>query len=403
MKVCVLGAGIVGCATAYQLATQGHEVHLVDEADGPGRMTSYANGAQLSYSYVEPLASPNTLVSLPHMLLSADSPLRFSVQMDWRQWYWGLQFLASCTSRQVRAGTKTLLQLSSASRQTLAQWMADEDWSFDFQRNGKLVLCPTPASLERQRRQITFQKQLGCEQFLLSAEECLVHEPALRSYRNHFVGGIWTADECVADPHQLCQHLARSAVRMGGTLSWNTRLLGFEARSDRLVAVRTSRGELQADAFVLATGAGVAQHAAQLGIYLPVYPIKGYSITLPIQDAARAPRVSVTDLALKTVFAPLGGRLRVAAMAEMGGYGLSIPDKRIAKMRASVESLFPGACVHSVPDAWAGLRPATPNSIPVVGRRKYQNLFLNAGHGALGLTLAAGSALAISQDIAQSL
>lgn len=400
MNVCVLGAGIVGCATAYQLAKQGHKVHLVDEASGPGQLTSHANGAQLSYSYVEPLASPHTLVSLPGMLLSADSPLRFSARMDWRQWYWGLQFLAACTSGQVRAGTQQLLQLSSLSRQTLAQWMEDEDWTFDFQRNGKLVLCPDPASMERQRAQIAYQSRLGCEQSLLSSDECVEHEPALRHHRDRFVGGVWTAGECVADPYRLCLDLSRSLVQMGGTISPGTRLLGFDTRGGQVVAVRTSQGELEADAFVLATGANAAQHAAQLGIYLPVYPIKGYSITVPILDSTRAPRVSVTDLALKTVFAPLGGNLRVAAMAEVGGYDLSIPADRIARIVASVESVFPGACDLSAPSPWAGLRPATPNSIPLIGRRKFRNLFVNAGHGALGLTLAAGSAMVISREIA---
>jgi D-amino-acid dehydrogenase len=388
MKVCVLGAGIVGCATAYQLARQGHEVQLVDEADGPGQLTSRANGAQLSYSYVEPLASPHTLVSLPGMLLSSNSPLRFSAQWDWRQWAWGLQFLGACTPGQVRAGTEKLLQLSSLSRQTLAQWMQDEDWSFDFQRNGKLVLCATSASLERQRAQIALQQQWGCVQTVLSAQECVAREPALQHYGERFVGGVWTADECVADPYRLCQHLAGGVQRLGGTVSWNTRLLGFETRADRLLGARTDQGLLQADTFVLATGASVARHAAMLGLYLPVYPIKGYSITVPIQDRARVPRASVTDLSLKTVFAPLGNMLRVAAMAEVGGYDLSIPHTRIAAIAASVETVFPGACDLSNPATWAGLRPATPNALPVIGRRKFQNLFLNAGHGALGLTLA---------------
>jgi D-amino-acid dehydrogenase len=399
MKVCVLGAGIVGCATAYQLARSGHEVQLVDEAGGPGLLTSHANGAQLSYSYVEPLASPYTLASLPQMLLSRDSPLRFSPTLDWRQWAWGLQFLASCTTRQAQAGTQKLLQLSALSRQTLAQWMADEDWAFDYQRNGKLVLCATAASLARQRAQIELQKQWSCVQSVLSTAECIAREPALAQYRDRFAGGVWTADECVADPYRLCQQLSESLVRMGGSMSWHTQLTGFDTRGDRLVAVRTNQGALQADAFVLATGASAARHAAMLGIYLPVYPIKGYSITVPIQEAARAPQVSVTDLSLKTVFAPLGKHLRVAAMAEVGGYDLSIPNDRIAKILASVETLFPGACDLSNPSTWAGLRPATPNSIPIIGRRKFQNLFLNAGHGALGLTLAAGSAMAVAQQM----
>lgn len=400
MKVCVLGAGIIGCATAYQLARRGHDVHLVDEASGPGLITSHANGAQLSYSYVEPLASPYTLAALPGMLLSPDSPLRFSPKLDWRQWAWGLQFLAACTTRQVQAGTQQLLQLSNSSRQTLAQWMADEDWAFGYQRNGKLVLCATFESLERQRAQIALQKQWGCVQSVLSAEECIAREPALQHYRERFVGGVWTEDECVADPYRLCQQLVISLQRVGGTVSWHTGLTGFAVRTNKLIAARTSQCDIQADAFVLATGTSAARHAAMLGIYLPIYPIKGYSITVPVQDTTKAPQMSVTDLSLKTVFAPLGGQLRVAAMAEVGGYDLSIPADRIARITDSVNKLFPGACDLSTPNTWAGLRPATPTSLPIIGRRKFQNLFLNTGHGALGLTLAAGSAMAVAQEMA---
>lgn len=403
MKVCVLGAGIVGCSTAYQLVQQGHEVQLVDAADGPGQGTSLANGAQLSYSYVEPLASPHTLAALPGMLMSPHSPLRFSLQADWRQWAWGLQFLAACTQRQVQAGTRALLQLAQRSRQVLTEWVEAEQWLFDFQPNGKLVLCPDEASVARQRQQIEFQCALGCEQSILPVDECVAREPALQHYRHQFAGGVWTADECVADPHQLCQAMLASVLRQGATASFLTRLEGFVTRGERVVAVRTSQGELQADAFVLATGPSVAQHAAQLGVYLPVYPIKGYSITVPLRSPDMAPRVSVTDLARKTVFAPLGGRLRVAAMAEVGGYGLDIPPDRIQRMVEAVDAVFPGACELAQPASWAGLRPATPTSVPLIGRRKYRNLFFNAGHGALGLTLAAGSAAAIAEELQHSM
>ena len=403
MKVCVLGAGIVGCSTAYQLARLGHDVHLVDAADGPGQGTSLANGAQLSYSYVEPLASPQTLASLPGMLLSSQSPLRFRPQLDWRQWAWGLQFLAACTPRQVQAGTRALLQLSQHSRQTLSDWVAAEQWSFDFERNGKLVLCRDAAGLARQAQQVDFQRQLGCEQSVLSADECVAREPALQHYRSQFSGGVWTPDERVADPHQLCLALTASLLRGGATTSFLTQLQGFVTRQDRVVAVRTSQGELQADAFVLATGPDAAGHAAQLGVYVPVYPIKGYSITVPLRAGGAAPRVSVTDLSRKTVFAPLGGRLRVAAMAEVGGYGLDIPQDRVQRMVDAVDAVFPGACDLASPSSWAGLRPATPTSVPIIGRRKYRNLFLNVGHGALGLTLAAGSAAALGQEMQQTL
>lgn len=400
MKVCVIGAGIVGCSTAYQLARMGHEVHLVDEAAGPGLGTSNANGAQLSYSYVEPLASPHTLSGLPGILLSRGSPLRFRPRLDWRQWYWGFQFLKACTAKQVESGTRTLLQLSQLSRDTLTRWMESEDWSFDYKINGKLVLCPTRDSLKRQEAQIKFQSQFGCHQKILGVRECVEKEPSLQSYSGKFAGGVWTADERVADPYKLCQELLRSLVRMGANVSFNARVDDFVTTGERLDTVRTSKGDLRSDAFVLATGVMAPAHASKLGIYLPVYPIKGYSITLPIKGGRQAPKSSVTDLSLKTVFAPLAQNLRVAAMAEIGGHDLSIPGDRIKQMVASVKSVFPGLCDTSSTRPWAGLRPATPTSVPIVGRSRFKNLFLNVGHGALGLTLAAGSAVAISQEMA---
>lgn len=399
MKVCVIGAGIVGCSTAYQLARMGCDVRLVDEAAGPGLVTSYANGAQLSYSYVEPLASPHTLSSLPGMLLSPHSPLRFRPQLDWRQWYWCLQFLRACTRTQVESGTEKLLQMSRLSSDTLMEWMKNESWSFDYKLNGKLVLCPNLGSLKRQGRQVKFQGLLGCQQEILSARECVEKEPALQSYSEKFAGGVWTADERVGDPYQLCLELVKSAVRLSATVSFNTKIEGFVTTGTHLKAVRTSKGELTADAFVLATGVKASAHASKLGIYLPIYPIKGYSITVPMKGASRAPQVSVTDLARKTVFAPLGPSLRVAAMAEIGGHDLSIPEGRIKQMTASVDAVFPGLCDLTTTSPWAGLRPATPSSIPIIGRSQLRNLFLNVGHGALGLTLAAGSAVALSQEL----
>jgi D-amino-acid dehydrogenase len=409
MKVCVIGAGIVGCASAYALASAGHEVILVDEAEGPARKTSFANGAQLSYSYVEPLASPSTLRSLPSMLLSASSPLTFRLRPDWRQWLWGLGFLAASTRRTALRGAGELLALAALSRETLDGWLAAEGWACDFARRGKLVLCPDEASLAHQRRQVEFQAGHGRDQQVLSRSGCVAREPALASYAGHFAGGVWTGDECVADPHALAAGMAKTVEKLGGQMrfgwrarDWVTR--GTTAHKLVLQSVGDARMEdhIEADAFVLAAGPAVASLAAQLRAYVPVYPIKGYSITLPMRPGITGPQASVTDLSRKTVFAPLGGKLRIAARAEIVGHDLSIPQRCVDEMLDAVEAVFPGvADVSADPHAWAGLRPATPTSTPIVGRAgSWSNVWLNAGHGALGLTLAAGSAALLSRQIA---
>jgi D-amino-acid dehydrogenase len=400
--VCVIGAGIVGCAAAYRLARAGHAVTLVDAAPGAGLATSFANGAQLSYSYVEPFASPATLRALPKMLLARASPVKFRPQPDWRQWDWGLRFLWACRPGQSARGTRALLALAALSRRVLDAWRTEEGWDagIGFAQDGKLVLCPDAASLRRQAAQVRAQAAMGGRpQQVLPPEDCRAREPALRRARIGFEGGVWTADEAVVDPHRLCLALAEGVRRRGGRVLFDTAIDDFERRGSRLVAALGARGRIAADAFVLACGPASPALAARLGLRLPMWPIKGYSLTLPFLGEER-PRASVTHLGLKTVFAPLGERLRVAAMAEIAGHDRAIPRDRVDAMLASVDRLYPGLCELREPVRWAGLRPATPDSVPIVGRWRDSNLFLDVGHGALGLTLAAGSAERIAAELA---
>lgn len=406
MKVAVIGAGIVGAASAYALARAGHEVHLVDAASGPAQGASFANGAQLSYSYVEPLASPGTLAGLPAMLLAPRSPLVFRPRLDWRQWLWGLQFMAACTPAQSRRGTEALLRLARSSRDTLERWMSEETWRFGFARNGKLVLCPSEASLAHQRAQVAFQASLGCEQEVLDTAGCIAREPALAAYAPFFQGGVWTASECVADPHRLASAIVDSLAARGATMHWGQRVTGWRAGQGQVDALELqapggARSTLAADAFVLATGVESPRLAAPLGLHLSIYPLRGYSVTLTPRADQRLPVASITDLSRKTVFAPLDGRLRVAAMVEMAGHDRAVPRERVQRMLDAADALFPGLIDRAQdPQPWAGLRPATPTSVPIVGPASgWSNLWLNVGHGALGLTLAAGSAQAVAEGV----
>jgi len=402
-SICVVGAGIVGCATAYQLAVQGYEVHLVDAQAREGTVTSFANGAQLSYSYVEPFASPATLRALPGMLLARDSPVSLRLRADWRQWTWGLGFLAACSQRKVRSSTEKLLQLANLSRDTLEAWMRNEDWHFQFSRNGKLVLCPDAATLERQAAQVRLQAAFGCRQDVLSAADCIRREPALSRARQSFAGGIWTQDECVADPHLLCQELVRSLLRLGGKATFGVQVESFLRAGDRIAAANTSAGPIAADAFVICAGPLSARLASTLGVALPIHPIKGYSITVPFTAGpSERPKASVTDLGRKAVLAPLGDCLRVAAFAEVGQSGLDIPGQRVEEMIETVRATYGGLCDLRAPACWAGLRPATPDSLPLIERMADTNVYVNSGHGALGLTLAAGSAVALSRLLGAS-
>ena len=394
MRVCVMGAGIVGLATAWQLERQGHAVTVVDRSQA-GAGASGGNGAQLSYSYVQPLADPGIWRQLPKLLLSSASPLKLRPQLDPLQWRWGIDFLAACNASTSQSTTAALLALAAESRDGFEAMRADLTPDCDFSATGKLVLYSGMAGLAGAERQIALQRSMGSVQRLVSAEECIAIEPALATYRAHIAGAVHTPSECAADCLKVCQELLRVMRARGVRFLLDTEVRGFDVRAGRMAAVRTSAGDLEADAFVMALGTASHRLGRQLGTYLLVYPLKGYSITVEVDDAATAaPRVSVTDSARKVVFARLGSRLRVAGMAELVGHDDRIPSDRIESLVAATRAVFPQASRFEALHPWTGMRPATPTGRPIIGRRAGapSNLLFNTGHGALGFTLAFGSA-----------
>jgi len=398
MRVCVLGAGIVGLATAWQLRREGHEVTIVDRA-GAAAGASGANGAQLSYAYVQPLADPAIWTQLPRLLLASDSPLTLRPRWDVAQWRWGLRFLAACRADVSRRGTAQLLALATESRGAFEQLLANQQLDCDFSATGKLVLYADERSFAGARRQLALQQGLGVEQHAVSGAECVEIEPALQHHRPRIAGAIYTPGECAADCYKVCQELLRILRAQGVRTMFGADVSGLAVRGGVVAAVESDAGAVEADAFVVALGSASSRLARTLGLYLPVYPLKGYSITLPASgNDGTAPRVNVTDAARKVVFARIGQRLRVAGMAELVGDDLSIPGTRVDSLMAATRALFPNGADFSRCEAWAGLRPATPDGIPVIGRhaRGPANLLFNTGHGALGFTLAFGSAVRIA-------
>jgi len=401
MRVCVLGAGIVGLATAWQLNRQGLEVSVIDRA-APGAGASGGNGAQLSYSYVQPLADPSIWKQLPKLLFSPSSPLKLRPQLDPLQWRWGLAFLAACNARTSRDTTMRLLALAAESRSAFEDMLADVAPDCDFSATGKLVLYANAAALEGARRQLELQRAMGSEQRLVTPEECVAIEPALAGYRARMAGAIHTPSECAADCLKVCIELERTLRARGVRFMLDTEVRGFDVRAGRVAAVQTGAGDVEADAFVMALGTASHRLGRQLGAYLPVYPLKGYSITVDVDPApGAAPQVSVTDSARKVVFARVGSRLRVAGMAELVGHDASIPATRIEALAEATRAVFPQASRLEALHPWTGMRPATPTGVPIIGRLASapSNMLFNTGHGALGFTLAFGSALRIEQEL----
>ncbi|MBV7539713.1 D-amino acid dehydrogenase [Acidovorax sp. sic0104] len=402
MQVCVLGAGIVGLATAYELQRRGMTVTVIDQAL-PGAGASGGNGAQLSYSYVQPLADAGIWRQLPKLLLSPRSPLKLRPQWDTQQWRWGVEFLRACNRSTSERSTRRLLALAALSRHHFEAMLQTEALDCDFSTTGKLVLYDTPAGLSAARRQMDLQQPWGGPQEAVSAARCIELEPALAHYQGHIVGAIHTPSECAADCLKVCQGLQRLLTARGVRFVLGAKVQGFLREGRRIVAARTSAGDIEAQQFVLALGSASHRAARMLGFRLPIYPLKGYSITLDTAGAPGiAPRVSVTDAARKVVFARIGDRLRVAGMAELVGHDDSIPPARIRSLCQATSAIFPGCGDFGTLRPWTGMRPATPTGVPMTGAHAGapDNLLINTGHGALGFTLAFGTAAQVAQLLA---
>jgi len=410
MRVAVLGAGVVGLASAYYLVKDGHEVTVVDRNDGVALEASYANGAQLSYSYVAPLAGPGVLPKIPPWLLRRDSPLRFYPSWDVEQWRWLLEFVMACNRRQSDLTTRRLLALAFYSRRLMYELLAQVPIEFGRATNGKLVVYSDPAGFEGARRLVDYQRSLGCDQEALDRNSCLDLEPALAAAGSRLgrrmVGGIYTRSEEVGDCYRFCVGLERHLQALGVTFALGTSIQRLVKQGERVTHAQTSGGELAADAFVLALGAEAPFLAQRIGLRLPIYPLKGYSLTLPVQGPS--PRISVTDFKRKVVYAPLENagaqQLRVAGMADIAGYSTHIDPVRLGQLIAEARAAFPAATDFAAPrelmQPWSGLRPATPKGTPILGATPVPNLFLNCGQGALGWTLALASGHVVTDAIA---
>jgi D-amino-acid dehydrogenase len=398
LRIIVIGAGIVGMASAWWLARDGHRVTVVDRATAPGQGTSFANGAQLSYSFVAPMASPSVLRNVPKWLLKSDSPIRFVPTADPGQWRWIMQFLASCNAGRSAASTAKMLALSYHSRAMLHSMMAETPMAFDHAANGKIVVQSSRQGMADAEAQMRVQAALGSEQQALTAAECLAMEPGLASIAGRLVGGIYTPGEEVGDCRKLCGELMRVLPEVEFRLGTEVRRLVLEG--GRVRALETSAGALEAELYVLAAGPGSRALGRGVGVRTNILPIRGYSISPSVLASNLAPVRSITDTYVKTVYAPLGGALRVAGFAEIAGEGTEIRPDRIATLAANVASTFPGACAMDELHPWAGLRPSTPWDMPAIGRSRVANLMLNLGQGSLGFTLAAGSGRLLADLVA---
>ncbi|MGV2497202.1 D-amino acid dehydrogenase [Pelagerythrobacter aerophilus] len=397
MRVIVLGAGVVGVTSAYYLAEAGHEVVLLDRQSGPALETSFANAGEISPGYASPWAAPGIPLKALRWLLMKHAPLILQPQLDMAMLRWILAMLRNCTAARYALNKSRMVRLAEFSRDELIALRGKLGLQYDQRSLGTLQLFRTQKQLDASASDIAVLEQYGVAYELLDRDGCVGAEPGLGASRDRFMGGLRLPGDETGDCHVFTRLLAERLPGMGVDMQYGTTIEALERDGDRVRGVRTDRGLVRGDAYVVALASHSPGLLHPLGLRLPVYPVKGYSITLPVADPARAPVSTLLDESYKIAITRLGDRIRVGGMAELAGFDRTLRPRREATLRHSINDLFPGAAAnHEPPNFWSGLRPMTPDSTPVVGATPVPNLFLNTGHGTLGWTMACGSGRLVS-------
>ncbi|MEK8031718.1 D-amino acid dehydrogenase [Ideonella sp. DXS29W] len=402
MHVVVLGAGLLGVTSAYFLRQLGHEVTVIDRQATPAAETSYANGGQISVSHAEPWANPSAPLKVLKWLAKEDAPLLFRLRADARQWAWVFRFLRECTPGRTRHNIEQIVRLGTYSRETLQQLRREIGLEYDQRTQGILHFYTNPKEFDAAEAPAAQMRELGCDRRVISADEAVRIEPALAHIRPQLAGATFTAEDESGDANRFVHELSQRCEADGVTFLMSHTVTALREVGGRIdhVEVTDPNGRyqrLRGEAYVLAMGSLSPLYVKPLGIDLPIYPAKGYSVTMPVKDATKAHQVSLTDDEYKLVFSRLGDRLRIAGTAELNGYDRDLNRVRCEAIVRRVEELFPGAGDTDRAQFWTGLRPATPSNLPIVGRSRLPNLFLNTGHGTLGWTHACGSGKSVAR------
>ena len=404
MQIVILGAGVVGTASAWFLARAGHEVTVLDRQAEAGLETSYANGGQISVSHAEPWANPTAPFRVLQWLGKEDAPLLFRPRADLDQWMWGLRFLFECLPARTRRNTEAAFALAAYSRETLRALRSEIDLHYDELARGILHLYTEAGLFEHARDEVALLRARGFDIAIKTPDECVAIEPALAHARPLLFGGAYATTDESGDAHLFTRRLAERAQRNGVRFRFNVGVDRIEVEAGRVsrVVIEDEVGieeSVRADAFVVSLGSYSRRVLDPIGIALPIYPVKGYSVTLPVGPEDVAPSVSLTDHERKIVISRLGDRLRVAGTAELAGYDTAINAVRCEALVKRCFELLPKAGRRDEAEYWTGLRPATPSNLPCIGRTRYPNLYLNTGHGTLGWTMACGAGQALADIV----
>ncbi|MCB2129748.1 MAG: D-amino acid dehydrogenase [Rhodobacteraceae bacterium] len=400
MKVVVMGAGVIGVTTAYYLARQGAEVVVLDRQPGPGLETSYANAGELSYGMTSPWAAPGVPMKALKWLFMKRRPLFIWPLISPRMWGWGARMLANCTEEAYSLNKSRMVRISNYSRDLLPELVADAGIEFDMREKGTLQLFRTGKQLKASQADQDILAEFGSPFEVLDPDGCIAAEPALAEVRDKFVGGLRLTADRTGDCRMFTVSLAEKTAALGAKFHYGQKIRLIQVDGDRVKGVMTEDlGRVQGDAYVSALGTFGPKLLDPIDIRLPVYPVKGYSVTLPVTDDRFAPQSTIMDETHKVAITRLGDRIRVAGTAEIAGYSNRLGPHATDTVRHVINDLFPKGGDLALAEGWTGLRPMTPDGTPVLGPTRYRNLFLNTGHGTLGWTMAAGSGKAVADIV----
>jgi len=399
MRVVVLGAGIIGVTTAYYLARLGAEVEVLDRQRGPGLETSFANAGELSYGMTSPWAAPGIPWKAVKWMFMRHRPLFIWPSLSPNMWRWCTQMLANCNASAYATNKGRMVRVSNYSRDSLTELMHELPIEFDQRELGTLQLFRKQKQLDASKADQDILARYDSPFEVLDRDGCIAAEPGLVHVAHKFVGGLRLLADRTGDCRMFTQALADQAARMGVRFQYQVNIRGMAMENQRIVGIDTSNGRVSGDRYVCSMGPYAPILLKTIGVHIPVYPIKGYSITLPIIDPDAAPRSTIMDETYKVAVTRLGNRIRVAGQAVIAGYNHKLGRGATESVRHVVTDLFPRGGDVSKAEGWTGLRPMTPDGTPVIGPTRYDNLFLNTGHGTLGWTMACGSARIVADIV----
>ena len=395
-KIIILGAGVVGVTSAYFLAEKGYQVTVLEAKSSAGQGTSRANGAQLSYSKTFPLSNPKTLKKLPFYLFSKDSPMHIHAGFDLAFYKWGLQFLAESTNKKAHNNNDKVVKLALKSKAALQHVLERSKIEFDFNQRGKMYIYTSEESYAAAAAYVDGQNAYGFDWRFMDIDEAVAKEPSLAHIKDKLVGVSYCPIDESGDAYKFTLELAKTCEKMGVKFVYDAPVTDFKREKGRVKSVLAGGQEYEADDFICCLGVYSPIVMKKLGISVPIYPMKGYSITVPA--TVKAPKINITDDGKRIVYSTIGGRLRVAGIAEFGGYNYEIDRKIMDRLIDDAATTMPDAGDFSKVEEWTGLRPMTPSTVPIIKKAgKYENLYLNTGQGMLGWTLACGSAQELAE------